>query len=859
MNIYNEVYLANKDRLWKRALSITMNDGTRREYSYERMFDHCERYAKNLIDAGVKTGDRIALVCEGSPEWTIAFFAILKINCTAVLIDSSLAGEEILDFVKNSDVRSAFISQKVLDKCFGIRELSYPIFDVYSGNIFKGSVTKVELGPTNDGNPEIAVVIYSSGTTRKAAGIMHSHDSLINTTRMTLKVQKLNDHDRFLAIIPNSHIYGVVCLVLGPHLVGGDVRYIESLTGEAVMNALRDYNPTVLSAVPKIYEVFKTQIMRKIEENPKSKKMFGLFFPICLKLRHKNGKILGKEIFSAVHKAFGGSIRVLCSAGAPMSKETAEFYYGLGFNILITYGASETNIPTIGNTPENLSIDSCGKPYPDVTVKIGKDDEILIKSPYMMKGYFRNEEATKEAFTEDGYFKSGDIGYKETNGRVHITGRLKDNIVLSTGKKITPDEVEKAYSNIEGIKELVVCGVPVKEKGYDEIHAFVVPEEDTDEGREILKKRVREKGAEIRHNLRVSKLHFILEVPKTALQKPKRYMLRKIALETIKEPKREESLIAGIKKEISIFENVAEIIAKNANTDASSISRNTKIFKELTIDSLGAINLAMDLEDEYDVNIEQFYFEEMTVDNLIESLEGKREKNSLPGNEKIDYPQKKDSFDYLCYSALNNFAHCCHNIEIRGKENLPVDCGFIICANHVSKIDYLYIASALGKKGYMKLCCMAKKELFRKDIFSQRLIKSTGMVPMDRGGMNKKSMQNLKARLQENWVVLIHPEGTRSDDGIFRTIKSGAATLAVDAGVPIVPVYIDGMFDIWPKGSHLVRSYDFKNRKKYKVTVTFGKAISSRNIDIKSLTDKIQNAILELQDEICTNPNYNRT
>ena len=180
---------------------------------------------------------------------------------------------------------------------------------------------------------------------------------------------------------------------------------------------------------------------------------------------------------------------------------------------------------------------------------------------------------------------------------------------------------------------------------------------------------------------------------------------------------------------------------------------------------------------------------------------------------------------------------------------MPTDKGFIICANHVSKIDYLFVSMAFTKERFMKLCCMAKKELFRNDAFSKKLIKATGMVPVDRGGMNMNTMNSLKAKLKEGWCVLIHPEGTRSADGIFREIKSGASVLAIDAGVPVVPVYINGAYELFPKGKKMMKFYDTKNKKKFNVDVVFGEVISSDGKTTEELTTEIQSAILKLQNE----------
>lgn len=846
MNIFDTIYENNCKHPEKLALSVTMNDGSKRAYSYGEVFELAQSYGENLLSAGVREGDRVAFVCEGSPEWVIAFFAVCKIKCTAALIDASLSGAELKEYIDRSDVRAAFLSPKTFAKFDTCPSYDFPLFNAYDCSVFEGSTATVNMEPTADPNSEIAAIIYSSGTTRRAAGIMHTHDSLINTTKMTLEIQELKEDDRYLAIIPNSHIYGVICLVLGPHISGADVHYIETLSAEAILGAFEEYHPTVLSAVPKVYELFMTQIMRKIKANPVTAMMFKTFFPICLKKRRKNGSMLGAKLFKSIHEGFGGSMRVLCSAGAPMNKDVADFYYGTGFNILITYGASETNIPTIGNTVQNLTTDTCGKPYPAITLKISDEGELLIKSPFMMKGYFRDEESTAAAFDHDGWFKTGDLGYQDEKGNIQITGRLKENIVLSTGKKIAPDDIESKYSALNGVKEFVICGVPSQDADYDEIHAFVVPEKENTEGFEAIKNQIVELGAQLVQNMRISKTHFVNEIPRTSLQKPKRYLLKQQAIkEGLEQPE-----AAFSAKSNSIDSKVMEIIAKVANADLNDIHPGTRIFSDLAIDSLSAINLALELEDVFKVNIEKYYNDEMTVSDIVLALQGKGVQKAAIGQDDIDYPQDKSSVDYNTYRFFKNLAKFLYKIKFNNVENVPEHKGFIICANHVSKFDYLYISAALSRKQYMHLCCMAKKELFRNDAFSRRLIKSAGMVPVDRGGINKKSMDNLKKRLNDNWGVVIHPEGTRSEDGIFREIKSGASTLAVDTGVPIIPVYVDGAYEIFPKGKKTLRLFDWKHFKRFPITVTFGKPISSKNISVAELTEKVQNAILKLQGDI---------
>lgn len=848
MNIFETVYEINHDRPSKRAMSITMDNGERRAYTYGEMFAQAEVYADVLTAAGVTAGDRVAFVSESCPEWTIAFLAACKLHCTAALIDASMAAAELTEFIIRSDVRAAFFSPKTAAKYPEIPPFLFPVFNILDASPLAGYRTSVspELPETPDKDEDIACIIFSSGTTRKAAGIMHSHESLIKTTQMTLKEQGLTDEERFLSVLPNSHIYGVICLVLGPMLSGSQVHYIESLSAEAVLGAFSEVHPTVLPGVPKLYELFRTQILRKINSKAVTRVMFNTFFPICLKLRRKNGSLLGKKLFKSIHEGFGGSLRFLCSAGAPLSKEVADFYYGTGFNILITYGATETNIPTIGNRPADIQTDSCGKPYPAVSLKISDSGELLIKSPFMMKGYFRDEEATKAAFTEDGWFMTGDLGTQDENGYVHITGRSKENIVLANGKKMTPDDVEEKYSALPGVKEFVICGVPHEGADYDDIHAFIVPETTAKERLDAISAAIREKSAQLAQYMRVAKTHFVTEIPRTSLQKPKRYLLKQQALSN--EAQSPEPT-QDAESEDDMLSTVRSVVARVANTDIADISPETKIFSELSVDSLSSINLALELEDIYHVNIERYYHDDMTVSDVVSALQNKGTKNQAIGQENVDYPQEKSNSDYYTYSFFRNAARFVYKLRIHNFENVPTDKGFIICANHVSKIDYLYISSAFSKERFQTLCCMAKKELFRNDPFSRKLIKSTGMVPVDRSGINMKTMNSLCEKLRQNWGVVIHPEGTRSADGIFREMKSGACVLAIDAGVPIVPVYVKGAFEIFPRDRKMMRFFDWKHMRKFPIDVTFGTPISSDGKEVPVLTKEVQDAILALQDE----------
>jgi long-chain acyl-CoA synthetase len=846
MNIYSLVKENNQSNGQKTALSITMDNGEQRSYTYSDLIKKVDTYANRLVSANIYSGDRVAIVAENSPEWDIAYLAVMKIRSTAVLIDATLAKDDILELIKKSDIRCIYTSPKILEKLDNMLPQEIPVLNLLNNSeAFDNYSSKVAVSApkTPDGDESIASIIYSSGTTRTAAEIMHTHEALIKSTLMCAENNKLTSSGKYLSIIPNSHIYGFICLVLGPMLLGADVHYIESMNNDTIIAAFNEYKPTVFPCVPKVFELFKTQIIRKIESEKKTKKLFNLFFPICLKLRKKFGVNLGKLLFKSIHKGFGGKIDILCSAGAPMDIETAEFYLGTGFNLLITYGATETNIPTIGNRGNNLTTDSCGKPYSNVEIKLSDTGELLIKSPYMMKGYFRDDTTTNDAF-EDGWFKTGDLGALDEKGNYKVIGRCKENIVLATGKKISPDDVERKYADIRGIKEFVVCGVPARNGSHDEIHAFVV-RENLQVSVDKLLKDIQDRSSKLTQYIKISNVHFVDNILKTSLQKPKRYLLKKLAMEE-NSKQTEEILSEHTPSYINLEVEIINLIAKVGELDRTMVFTHSKPFSALGIDSLSAIDLALQIENKYGVRVDEYFSQDITISEIInlikEPFEGEHKSNNA-----FVYPKTKKHGDYALFRYFCSIARSLYKITIRNDKVIPDDSGYIICANHVSNFDYLWLTVNFKKERFFKFCCMAKNEIFNNSLASRLLSQVCGMIPVNRGNANIDAMNCCKEKLKEKWGLLIHPEGTRSNNGELGELKKGAAVLAIESNVPIIPAYIKGAYEIYPKGKKLPKLFNFRIMKKYPVEVTYGNPIFPKNLTAEELIKQVEISILDLQ------------
>ncbi|MDO5520038.1 MAG: AMP-binding protein [bacterium] len=826
MNIYSEIEKVSFKNASKTAMVLWQAKGNNIEVTYGNLMQQVASFSTVLNQIGVEAGNRVAIIAESTPEWVYAYLAILKKKATAVLLDASLPKEELHVLLEKSKVSAIYVSSTQLEKVIENEET--PILNVSNGG---GRVNKKKCTENQmDGDESIATIIFSSGTTKVASGIMHGHDGIIGSSLMCVNNNGVDGSDRFFGILPNSHIYGLYTQVIAPLILGGSVCFIESLDAACLLGALQGYKPTVFPAVPKVFELLKTNIMKKIESNKSTKKMFDTFFPICLKKRKTSGINLGKFIFGSIHKGFGGKMKIMASAGAPMDVKTAEFYYGVGFNMLITYGATETSIPTIGNYGDHITVDSCGKPYPEVTIKLDDSGEILIKSPYMMLGYFDDKKATEEAFTEDGWFKTGDLGSIDENGDVRINGRCKDNIVLSTGKKIAPDDIENAYDGILGVKELVICGIADEEGGHDHVHAFVVADKEEEA---TIRQRIKERGRTLSQNMKLREIHFVTEIPKTSLQKPKRYLLKKAISHKVKKEVEEAR-----KEQLTLAEFVIKAIAKVAGVSEAEVKKETRLFQELTIDSLSSIELALEIEEYAGINVTGHLTKEMTVEQLLALIESGnvvQEKELDPNR----YPMEKKGLHYGVFAFHRWLVGFVYKVKIHNDHVIPKEQGYILCANHVTNFDYLILTQKFRKKEFQQFGCMAKQELFKDKWVHRLLVHTAGMIPVDRSGNASSAMKAVTGKLKEDWGILIHPEGTRSKDGVMGEYKKGAAVLAIESGVPIIPAYIKGGHEIFPPGQSMPTLFNMRKCRRHRLEVVYGEPILPGNMTPEQLIEKV--------------------
>ena len=459
-----------------------------------------------LRSLGIQEKSNIAIMSNNSPRWAMCDYGIMCSSMTVVTIYPTLIDKQVEFIINDSQSRAIFVENKSqLEKILNIRSqcssLKYIV--VMDDSLEKESDNQINMSTlfdqgnkfaqsceysfkdmiSNTKGDDILTIIYTSGTTGVPKGVTLTHNNLLSNVNATLQVAEFTDNETFLSFLPLSHVLERMGGHYTAFSIGARIFYAENI--EKVPENLSETNPTIVVCVPRLFEKMYSKIMDGLKTASKVKKT--LFFwallvgkeysskfirqkpiPFSLKLKHK---LADKLIYSKVKARLGGKIKFFVSGGAPLSKEIAEFFSSVDITILEGYGLTETSpVLTVNSPPHNIRFGTTGKPLHNVQIKIASDGEILAKGPNVMQGYYNNEDATKEVFDEDGWFKTGDIGMIDDEGYLSITDRKKSLIVTSGGKNVAPAPLEESIANSLFVEQVIVLG---DKKNF--ISALIVP------------------------------------------------------------------------------------------------------------------------------------------------------------------------------------------------------------------------------------------------------------------------------------------------------------------------------------------------------------------------------------------------
>jgi long-chain acyl-CoA synthetase len=878
-------------------------------FTYGQMGEAAWQGAGVLRQLGVKQGDRVVLMSENRPEWGVSYFAILLAGAAVVPLDKELTLGEVQNLARVSNAKGLVLSRKVAERLAGEANLAVPLSEDGDDATVVWSPAHTALGEWCTKNldaaprvlafdelltePDVSVgavrpevkgdslasLIFTSGTTGTPKGVMLTHKNLTSMVSKLSSLFTLYKHDKLLSVLPLHHTFEFSAGFLMPLLHGASIDYLEEIDADSLARALEDEGVTGMVGVPALWQLLERKIYKNVSEaGILVEKAFDSVVDLNRSLRDKLPWDigLGKGLFFPVHRKLGGRMRLLISGGSALPADTMKSFRGLGFNLYEGYGMTESSpVLTVTRPGDKMIPGSVGRPLPGIDVRIDNPDangigEVIAKGPNVMAGYFENPDATSTTII-NGWLHTGDLGRFDEEGNLYIVGRKKEMILGASGENIYPDELEELYGDSEYIKEISVVGLP-GESGHETVGALVVPDYEDHGDREKVREQVREHIKKVSKGLplykRVKVFHlWDHDLPKTSSRKVKRR-------DVVKELQRLERaatpvLAAGAGSEPrSTGDWILDVLANVSQKKRSQMTPEARL-ADLGFDSLMMTELAVALEAN---GVELPDPQELTsletvadVEKLVARL-GAKAKADKPRRDRIrkekEADEKKDDdidvprpLVSLGRSALRGGMRALYErvleTDIYHRNNVPPFGGYIVAANHASHLDTGLVKYALGEQGEALVALGAKDYFFEDPVRRMYFENFTNVVPMERHGSLRESLRLAGEVIRDGYILLIFPEGTRSDTGVMADFKPSLGYLALTNKCGILPMYLHGTHAAMPKGRYLpkrgerVASY-IGPYLDYDKLVSIGSEHKTRSAQYRAVTLHVESIIRRL-------------
>jgi long-chain acyl-CoA synthetase len=852
-------------------------------YTFERSLRMIRSIACRLEKEGIAFGDRVAIVGENHPSWAIAYLGILYRGAVCVPMDPHGETATLTNFLDNSEAKLAFVGDESFEKFTGVasnakREVKTVIWTTdFSQNDghsdfrdwvdtpFSEEFAERQPEPSGD---DIALLMYTSGTTGTPKGVPLTHGNIVAELDGISDILKLDASVKILSLLPLFHAYLQIVNLWVASTYGCEVGYLRELSPAALSDALKEFKPTMLTTVPRLWYLFHKKIFDAVKSKPLAvRSLFRVMLGVNGVARNALNLNLGKIFFGKIHESFGGHLRMAVSAGSRFDEDVAIDFHKLGFSIIQGYGLTETSGAATATYETDNVVGSVGKPMRGAEIKLDQPDkngvgEVLIRGPIVFKGYYKNADATREAFTDDGWFRSGDLGRLDSDGHLYIVGRAKDVIVLPSGKNVHPEDVEEHYLRSPLVEELAVVGVsdPDAGAGAEKLAAVVVPnfeymrQAKIANSKEAIRHGLDNLGRELPEYQRVR--DYIIRtdpLPRTATRKIKRFELTKLI---------ENGNGAGRLAEHKTWElnddhrsvldspvgrAVVAAIRNNLKDKTDLIHPEMNLEIDLGLDSLARAETFAALEHAFST---EFEAEEaaatLTVADMADLVTSHGGEASSEVSVDLDWGniiQKADTsvpeiqpilkarpvFSIIAWSVYRCFNFVCRlllRLEVDGLENLTetrrgsqnagTENAFLVCPNHQSFLDPFVVCSNYPFSIFRDTFHVGASE-FWEGGFMTWVSRILNVVPVNPDADLMRAMRAGAAGLKSGKILHIYPEGERAFDGHLHEFKKGAAILATELNVPIIPVALDGLYKVWPRHSWRIRLS--------KVKVRFGKPI----------------------------------
>ena len=755
------------------------------------------RYFSNEVLKNIESPHAL-IIMENRPEWVYSFYSVWDKKEVNVVLDASSNPNEIAYVINDSQPKtiicSDFSEERILE---AITIANYQdkakIINIDKENIDFNSIGSEYDNVTlqNPEGDETAVMLYTSGTTGSPKGVMLSSNNIIGEIDGIVEKDVLQANDQMIALLPFHHILPLMATLLLPLREGASIVFVEKIASKEILDVLEKNNISVMVGVPRVFKLFYDSIKQQIQAKFITRKIYAIAEKI-------NSKRFSRMIFSKVHKKFGGHLNVMVSGGAKLDPEIATFFNVLGFTVCEGYGLTETSPVLAVNSIKYNKVGTVGKGLYNTELKI-VDEELWVKGPQIMKGYYNKPEKTAEVMTEDGWFKTGDLAEIDKDGYLTIRGRKNSMIVLSNGKNIDPETVENKIMGLSGplIKEIGILG------HEDKLAAIIVPDLLEFRKQGINNIQTYLKDIIENYNLTASNYKKVLdyklvedELPKTRLGKTKRFMLPDLykkdekVKEKVEEPQTQE------------YQAIKEFVAKLKGFEPGP-EENLEL--DLGMDSLDKVELLAYVESTFGIKIDEEKFAEMP--NLKLLSEYISEKAEFFMNSEVDWkkiidkaPNREIKNGWLI-NALRPLIYVILKMYFRLKidrTNKISDEPQIFVSNHQSFVDALVLGALIPSKIQKKTFFLAINWYFKKGIMKY-VADNGNIILVDIDKNVKETVEEIALHIKNGKNVLIFPEGARTKNGKVGKFKKVFAIIAKELNVDVQCLGIKGGYEAYSR------------------------------------------------------------
>ena len=812
------------------AIEKVLNDNSVETMSYGELEDLAGRVAAWLLSRGIAAGDRVAILADNDATWIAGYLGILRIGAVAVPLDTAYKTGQVRTVLEHSGARLLFTASKYLDTARGAID---SITSAQSGLVLlSGSAsgivdatafTSTTAPPVCDVNGDAAaVMLYTSGTTADPKGVVLTHANLDAEREGAFAVVRVTEDDAILGVLPLFHALAQMANLLLPLAVGARVVFLETVSSSALVGALNARGISIFACVPQFFYLIHQRIISEaMKKGALARGFLRTAIAANVGIRDLTGLNPGKVLFGRIHRTLGARMRLFVTGGSKFDPAISRDLYGLGFTILNAYGLTETSGGATIVRPDDRFNASVGQPFPGVEIRIlprdssssdqdsdGLDDgEVLIRGPILMREYFNRPDATAEAL-QDGWLHTGDLGRLDDKGRLFITGRKKEIIVLSSGKNLYPEEIEAHYRQSAFIKELCILGSSRPgEPAAERLHAVVVPDEAVlrEKGvvnlRELIRFEIETLSVQLPSHKRILTYDVSLEpLPRTTTGKIRRHEIQRTLGERAAarpdETREESAEDRAWRTANGRIETLAFIATR---LDRPEVRPDANLELDLGLDSMERVELLTVLEQRRGKRVtDKVRATIFTVRQLVDAVEAAPvtatpgetpavdSSSELPWDTLLSIPadpeivrdlQRPKWFFYLAYYVVLRFVALVCKIapgfRVDGHEHIPATGPCVISPNHQSYLDPFFLSAALPFSTVRQLFFVGATEYFQTP-FSRWFARSVNLIPVDPDANLVNAMQAGAAGLRVNKILVLFPEGERSIDGDLKKLRKGA-------------------------------------------------------------------------------------